>query len=350
MTAHPTIPRDIRDLSYQELQDYLVAKNERTFRATQIFEWIYKKNAKMFDEITSCPAGLRQELKNDFVFRPVAINRKDVSRDGTVKFLFDLPDHQKIETVMIPASSRMTVCVSTQVGCKFACQFCASGLGGFKRNLTCAEIVGQVLAVQSFQKKQNVTHVVFMGVGEPLDNYDNLMKAIRLLNSSYACALGARRMTISTCGLIPQIKRLSKENIQVELSISLHASNDEVRNRLMPINRRYPLGELMKACRLFTQETKRQITFEYLLIRDLTCTKQAVAELCRLLKGIIAKLNLIVCNEVSVFALEPPRKLEILVFQQELRKMGIHATLRQPRGRDIHAACGQLKYFAEKEN
>jgi len=254
-----TQKNDIRNLSYDEVRATLKGLGEKAFRADQIFQWVYKKGVQSFDEMRNLPLDLRSWLKENFVLDQVKIEQENLSEDGTRKVLFDLADHERIETVLIPAKKRATVCVSTQAGCKFGCRFCASGIGGWKRDLSSAEILNQILYMKNTQKGQPLSHIVFMGVGEPLDNYDNLLKAIKIINSSKGINIGARRITISTCGLIPQIKQLAKEGMQLELAISLHGSSDTSRNVLMPVNKKYPLLELIDACREYNRLTK----FEY---------------------------------------------------------------------------------------
>ena len=339
---------DIRDLSHDELVQYLKGVGEKPFRAGQIFEWIYKKGVWSFAAMRSLPASLRQRLAQDFDLKPLAIAQKLVARDGTTKFLFDLPDREKIETVLIPTATRTTVCVTTQAGCKFGCKFCASGLGGWKRNLTTAEILTQILHVKEEAKshKKSLSHIVCMGTGESFDNYANLLKALRIVNDERGINIGARRITVSTVGLVPQIMQFAKEDFQIELAISLHGYNDESRNKLMPVNKKYPFTELMNACRKYIQITRRQITFEYILIKDVTCTDEAAGELAQNLKGMISKLNLIPYNPVREFPHKPPTPEEMVRFQKRLENLGVHATVRTPRGRDIAAACGQLRHSA----
>lgn len=336
---------DIRDLSFDELVRYFEATGEKAFRATQIFEWIYQKNAGCFDDVTNLPKPLREKLKQDFQLKPNAIAGKQVAKDGTTKFLFDLHDHEKIETVLIPTATRTTACVSTQAGCKFGCKFCASGIGGWSRNLTCAEIVTQVLHVREESQKHQrpLSHVVFMGTGEPLDNFTNLMKAIRIINSSKAINIGARHITVSTVGLVPKIRELALQGLQIELAVSLHGYDNESRDTLLPVNRKYPFDELMEACREYFRSTKRQITFEYILIKDVTCTEKAVQSLKKAFRGLVCKMNLIPYNPVSEFDHKAPSREEIFAFRRRLEENGIHATLRTPRGRDVGAACGQLR-------
>lgn len=340
---------DIRGLSYDELVQYLQSIGEPAFRASQIFDWIYKKGAWSFNEMTNVPKGLHEKLKEKFGLSPQIIAEKQVSQDGTTKFLFDLFDHEKVETVLIPTATRTTVCVSTQAGCKFGCRFCASGIGGWVRNLTVAEILAEILYAKEEAKKHKKTlsHIVFMGTGENLDTYENLMKAIRIINSKEGLNIGARRITISTVGIIPKIKQLAKENIQFELAISLHGYDNESRNILMPVNRKYPFAELMEACREYIRVTKRQITFEYILIKDVTCTDKAAECLKKAFKGMICKMNLIPYNPVSEFGHKTPSRQEMLAFKNNLEEIGVHATLRTPRGRDIAAACGQLRHASQ---
>jgi 23S rRNA (adenine2503-C2)-methyltransferase len=342
----PAAPKDIRDLSFEELEEYLTSVGEKPFRATQIFEWIYQKNAWSFDAMANLSKELRERLKQDFVLQPNAIAEKKISEEGTTKFLFDLHDHEKIESVLIPTATRTTACISTQAGCKFGCRFCASGIGGWSRNLTCAEIVTQVLHVKEESQKHSrpLSNIVFMGTGEPLDNFDNLFKAIRTINSPKGIGIGARHITISTVGLVPRIKQIAQQNLQVELAISLHGFDNESRNLLMPVNRKYPFDELIEACREHFKQTKRQITFEYILIKDVTCTDKAVESLKKAFKGIICKMNLIPYNPVSEFDHKTPSREEMVRFRDKLEDAGIHATIRTPRGRDVAAACGQLRH------
>jgi 23S rRNA (adenine2503-C2)-methyltransferase len=339
---------DIRNLSHEELGAFVKDIGEASFRADQIFEWIYKKGAVSFDDMKNLPAALRQKLNERFELFAPAIVHEERSEDGTRKVLFDLKDHERVETVLIPAEKRATICVSTQAGCKFGCKFCASGIGGWSRDLSAAEILSQILYMRNSQKGQPLSHIVFMGVGEPLDNYDNLLKAIRTINAAKGINIGARRITISTCGLVPKIQRLAKEGMQIELAVSLHGSSNEARNVLMPVNRKYPVADLIAACREYNRATKRQITFEYILIKAVTCTPAAAAELGRLLKGLVCKVNLIPYNKVNEFDHETPSREEIFEFRDLLMKHGVHATVRMPRGRDVAAACGQLRHSSKK--
>ncbi len=337
---------DIRNLSFDELRNYCTSIKEKPFRAKQIFEWIYQEGAWSFDEMTNLSQELRDKLKENFNLSRLPIVQKQVSQDGTTKFLFDLEDHEKIETVLIPTATRTTVCVSSQAGCKFGCRFCASGIGGWKRNLTVAEILTEILHVKEEAKQHPnaLSHIVFMGTGENLDSYENVMKAIRIINSKEGLNIGARRITISTVGIVPKIKQLATEKIQFELAISLHGYDNESRNALMPVNKKYPFDELMQACREYIKETKRQITFEYILIKDVTCSDKAAKSLRKAFKGMICKMNLIPYNPVSEFEHKTPSREEMFAFRDRLEEFGIHATIRTPRGRDVGAACGQLRH------
>jgi 23S rRNA (adenine2503-C2)-methyltransferase len=349
--------QDIRDLSLEELAAYLKSVDAQPFRALQIFQWIYQKGAWGFEAMTNIPQELRDRLKKDLNLKPQEIAQKLVSEDGTIKFLFDLPDHEKIESVLIPTKTRTTACISTQAGCKFGCKFCASGIGGWKRNLSCAEIVTQVLHLKEEALKpaspqgghqRPLSNIVFMGTGEPLDNFINLMKAVRIINSNKGINIGARHITISTVGVVPKIKELAQEGLQVELAVSLHGYDNPSRNVLMPVNKKYPFDELIATCREYVRKTHRQITFEYILIKDVTCTENAVANLRKAFKGLICKMNLIPYNPVSEFDFKTPSREEMLKFQNSLEANDIHATLRTPRGKDVNAACGQLRHFQMK--
>ncbi len=335
---------DILDLSYEELTAYLISIGEKKFRTSQIFEWIYQKQVNQFRKMSNLSTLLQKQLEDEFIFSQPTVLQKKESSDGTIKVLFELHDGEKIETVLIPSPKRVTLCVSTQAGCKFGCRFCASGIGGWRRNLSCAEILSQILYMKTVSGERALSNIVFMGVGEPLDNYDNLLKAIRAINLQKGLRIAARRITVSTCGLIPKIKKLATEGIQAELAISLHGSNNISRNVLMPVNKKYPIEDLIVAAREYNKATKRQITFEYIMIKDVTCTEQAAKELGRLLKGLLCKINLIPYNPVSEFDHEPPSRNKMFAFKLLLKQNGIYATIRTPRGGDVSAACGQLRH------
>jgi len=340
--------KNINGLTLKELEGFLTDLQQEGFRARQIFSWIYKKGFQDFESMSDLPLGLRRLLEENFYIFDLKFIKLLKSKDGTEKLLFGLDDGNFTEAVTIPTEKRITGCISTQVGCKFACQFCASGLLGFKRNLTKSEMIEEVLYLKNNNPDRKITHLVFMGIGEPLDNYDNVLGAIRIINSSEGLKIGARRITISTCGLISGIKRLSEEGLQIELSVSLHAPDDKTRFQIMPVNRQYPLKPLLEACRSYIKKTNRQITFEYVLIKGINSDLQNAKKLSIILKSINCKVNLIPANIVKEQNIEPPDKLEILAFRDYLVKSGINVTLRRPRGQDIDAACGQLRLMYEK--
>ena len=336
--------QDIKEFTLEELGDILKGWGKPPFHSRQIFSWIYKKGAQDFEKMSELPLDLRKRLKENFDLISLKLVKILQSRDGTKKFLFALRDKNLIEAVIIPAQKRITGCISSQAGCRFTCHFCASGLLGFKRNLTCAEIIEEVLWLKNNSSDKKLTHIVFMGTGEPLDNYDNVIKAIRIINSPHAFGIGARRITISTCGIIPGIKRLANEDLQIELSISLHAGADKTRSFIMPINKKYPLKDLLQVCKEYIKKTNRQITFEYVLIKGINSDLQNAQKLATILKDLkLARINLIPANPIKELKVEPPKKSEILLFRDCLLKAGIHVTLRKPRGEDIEAACGQLR-------
>lgn len=342
-------PVDIYSLSLSELTLRFAAMGEPAFRAKQLFDWLYLKKVSSHEAMTSFSRPLRDKLASALPFPVMKEYKRSAALDGTTKFLFELADGERVETVFIPTAKRGTLCVSSQAGCKFSCGFCASGLGGFARDLATAEIVGEVVNAMRAVHPRKVTHVVFMGTGEPFDNYDNVMKAVRLINAGDGLNIAARRITISTCGVIPGIERFSTEGIQVELCISLHASNDEQRARIMPVNQKYPLKDLLATCRRYAKVTGRQVTFEYILIKDVTCTPLAARELVALMKGWLSKVNLIPYNPVKEFVHRPPTMAEAREFKGLVERGGVVCTLRSPRGDDVSAACGQLRHSSAAE-
>ena len=346
------------DLTLPELTAWVTAQGAPAYRAGQIFRALYQRGVTSPEGMTDLPKGFREAMAREFSGAPVAIVERQQSADETAKWLSRLADGQLIETVLIPAERRKTVCVSTQVGCAYGCTFCASGQAGFRRNLTPGEIVQQVLLVQRDLAAPppgpevpragdgpavRVTNVVFMGMGEPLANYDYLLKAIRILNHPDGLKIGARKITISTVGLVPMIERLAKEGLQIELSISLHAPNDLLRSKLMPVNTKYPLAQLMTACRAYAEATKRLITFEYILIDHVNDGEAEARELVQLLKGLLCKVNLIPCHPTPGTTWACPTMPRMLAFEHCLRRAGILSLLRRSRGLDIDGACGQLR-------
>ncbi|MDD5108504.1 MAG: 23S rRNA (adenine(2503)-C(2))-methyltransferase RlmN [Candidatus Omnitrophica bacterium] len=342
--------QDIKELALTELQDKLLSWGLPKYHAKQILSWIYQKGAFDFNSMSNLPQALRKKLAGEFYILGLALADLQISSDGTSKFLFELTDKNLVEAVNIPAARRATGCISSQVGCKFSCQFCASGAKGFKRNLTVGEILDEVLYLKNNTQGVELTHIVFMGTGEPLDNYENVLQAIRIINSPDAFNIGARRITISTSGIIPAIEKLALEGLQVELSISLHASSDKMRSQIMPVNKKYPLEDLIKCCHEYIAKTNRQITFEYILIKGLNCGLKDAQDLACLLKDLrLAKVNLIPANPVPELKIMPPSKPEIEAFKEYLFKSAINVTLRQARGQDIDAACGQLRLRHEQK-
>lgn len=342
--------KNIKEFTLQELKGLLKDWGEPAFHATQVFSWLYKKGESDFSKMSDLPEELRKILNKNLKLRSIVLKEKVKSIDGTEKFLFKLNDANYIEAVSIPMEKRVTGCVSTQAGCKFSCRFCASGSRGFKRDLTVSEIIDQALYLKNNSQSRKLTHLVFMGTGEPLDNYDNVLKAVRIINSPEGLNIGSRRITISTCGIIPGIKRLAEEGLQIELSISLHAADDKTRSILMPLNKKYPLKDLIQACREYIKKTNRQLTFEYILIKGVNSDLQNAKNLIKILKDLrLSKVNLIAANPVKELKIGPPNKSEILMFRDYLLKSGLNVTLRKGRGEDIEAACGQLRLRYEKK-
>ncbi|PIP19712.1 MAG: 23S rRNA (adenine(2503)-C(2))-methyltransferase RlmN [Candidatus Omnitrophica bacterium CG08_land_8_20_14_0_20_41_16] len=342
--------QDIKEFNLKELESEFLSLGIKAYHARQIFTWIYKKGVFDFSRMSDLSSKLKKLLDDKFKILDLKLIQSRKSKDGTKKFLFELADKNLIEAVIIPAQGRVTGCVSTQGGCKFSCKFCASGLLGFKRNLTCSEILGEILYLKSDIYGRNLTHIVFMGIGEPLDNYDNVLEAIRIINSKDGFNIGARRITISTCGITPAIKRLAEENLQIELSVSLHAANDKLRSNLMPVNKKYPLKELIKACKEYSLKTNRQVTFEHILIKGVNSSLKNAQDLVKLLEGFkLSKINIIPANYIKELHIEPADKTAMILFKDYLVKYGVHVTLRKERGEDIGAACGQLRLQHEKE-
>ena len=331
----------IGDLSLDELTAELEAMGERPFRAAQIFAWIYQKGAADFAACTTLSKDLREKLDERFTMERMAPADRKESGDGAVKFLFKLADDQGIETVLIPSGKRKTVCLSTQVGCKFGCAFCASGLHGFKRNLAPSEIVGQVLYLEKTLGLE-LTNYVFMGMGEPLDNFDNLAKAIRIMNDPRGLGIAARRMTISTAGFIPGIEKLKTLDLQVNLSISLHAVTDRLRSRLMPINTKYSLEKLVEACDEYIRTGGRMVTLEYIVIRNVNDSFDDADGLGGIARRLKAKVNLIAFSPLAGSGFETPSDGDVVRFKGWLEERKVNVTIRRSKGQDILAACGQL--------
>jgi 23S rRNA (adenine2503-C2)-methyltransferase len=347
---------DLKSLFLSELQEQLRNLEEPSYRAGQITDWLYKKRVDTFDKMTNLPQPLRKRLSEAFSLGKIDVIRVLGARDTTRKFLFRLADGNLIESVLIPASlalyggrsDRRTICVSTQVGCAYGCKFCASGLEGFSRNLSANEIVDQLIAVER-ATGEKIDNIVFMGMGEPLANLENVLRAIRIINAEWGLGIGARHITISTSGLAPQIRKLGEEHLQIRLAVSLHGATDEVRNRIMPINRRYNIETLLSACDYYKAHKKQRLTFEYILIADVNDSDDQARLLSRHARRLSAKVNLIPYNSVPGLPWRRPSEKRQEKFLSILRAEGIPVTLRREKGHDIDAACGQLRLQTERE-
>ena len=337
--------KSIYDLSLSDLQDYLTGNGIKPFHAKQIFKWLYHKRITSFDEMTDISKKVIEQMKEDFSIEPLKIVTKQTSKDGTKKFLFEMEDGALVESVLMVFDYGFSACLSSQVGCNMGCQFCASGLLKKQRDLSAGEIVLQALMIQRELDKdgERLGNIVVMGTGEPFDNYDNVMKAMSIINDPNGLEIGARHISISTCGLVPGIKRFGKENLQYNLAISLHAPNDELRSSLMPVNKAYPLHELMDALKEYARTNNRRLTFEYLLLKGINDSPAHADQIRDLLKGMNAYINLIPYNRVKEKDFETSDDENALRFYDLLKKNNVAVTLRQKKGDDIDAACGQLR-------
>lgn len=333
--------KDIKNFTLEDLKKEFKDIGEPPYRAKQLFSWLYKKGKCDFGDMSDMPEALREKLDKRYYIGTFTLAERLRSSDGTEKFLFRLHDSNFIETVLIYAKERKTVCLSTQVGCKYGCTFCASGLKGFIRDLEVSEIVSQVLFLEH-NLKQKLTNIVFMGMGEPLDNYEAVSKAITIMTSSDGMNIGAGRITISTCGIVPGIKGLKALKAGVNLSVSLHAADDKLRSILMPVNKKYSIDELLKACLDFVKAKKGVITFEYVLIKGKNDSPQDADKLAAIARKLSAKVNLLIYSPVQQFTFNPPGEKETKAFMKRLTDKNIKVTLRQSKGKDIAAACGQL--------
>jgi 23S rRNA (adenine2503-C2)-methyltransferase len=336
----------LTDLAYDELQSWVAQQGEPAFRARQIFEWVYRSLAPDFAAMTNLSLALRQKLADLAIVQSLTAVDSATSAEGlTTKALLKLRDGETIESVLMRYEGRQSVCISSQVGCALGCPFCATGQSGFQRNLSPGEIVEQVLYFARQLQTQDlpVTNVVLMGMGEPLANYDATWKAIRILNDARGFKLGARRFTISTAGMVPGIQRMAQEKLEVGLAVSLHAANDALRNRLVPLNKRYPLTEIIAACREYVEQTGRRVSFEYALIQGVNDDPQRARELVQLVRGLLCHVNLIPLNPTADCDYRPASRDRIMAFRRELNEAGIPNTVRLGRGMDIQAGCGQLR-------
>ncbi|MEK4178853.1 23S rRNA (adenine(2503)-C(2))-methyltransferase RlmN [Aeribacillus sp. FSL K6-1121] len=335
----------IYSLKYSDLKEWLEQQGEKSFRAAQIFEWLYKKHVASFDKMTNLPKSLKEALAEHFDLTTLKTIVKQTSKDGTMKFLFELHDGYSIETVLMRHNYGNSVCVTTQVGCRIGCTFCASTLGGLKRNLSAGEIVAQVIKVQQILDEigERVSHVVIMGIGEPFDNYEEMMSFLKIINDEKGLNIGARHITVSTSGIIPKIYQFADENLQINLAISLHAPNTELRTKLMPINKAFKLPDLMKAVKYYIDKTGRRISFEYGLFGGVNDQVEHALELAELIKDLKCHVNLIPVNYVPERNYVRTSKNQIFRFERTLKEQGINVTIRREHGHDIDAACGQLR-------
>ncbi len=340
---------NLKSMTLPELSAYLKEMGQPAFRAKQVYTWLHK-GIRSYEEMTNIPQSLRQQLAEAApICPPEVVRRQESAKDGTIKYLWKLSDGNCVETVLMRYHYGNTVCISTEVGCRMGCAFCASTLGGLVRKLEPFEMLDQVLFTQ-VDSGLPVSHIVLMGIGEPLDNFDNVLRFLELVNSPEGMNISMRHISLSTCGLVPKIDELAAKKLQLTLSVSLHAPNDEIRNRIMPVNKAYPVDELLDACRRYYAQTSRRISFEYAMIRDVNDTPVAAKELLRRMKGLPAHFNLIPLNHVEESPLKPSTKEAVARFQKILEDGGIPATVRRTLGGDIDASCGQLrrKYTKEK--
>lgn len=340
--------QDIKSLSLNELEQALADLGEPKYRAKQIFQWLHKKYVNSFDEMLNLSKDLRQKLKENYYISCSAIEKKLIScYDSTVKYLFSLNDGEYVEAVLMSYHHGYSACISTQAGCKMGCTFCATGQGGFRRNLTAGEMLSQL---QTMEKDRGVriSNVVLMGMGEPLDNFDNVVRFLRLVSSADGMNIGMRHLALSSCGLADKIRQLAELKLQITLSISLHAPNDEIRNRTMPVNKRFPIDELLSACREYIEKTGRRITFEYAMIDGVNDSIDCARQLASRLRGMLCHINLIPVNEVDKTGYKKSGKKSLNAFCAYLNNHGITATIRRTLGSDINASCGQLRGKAKE--
>ncbi len=334
--------KNIKDYTLDELKEELKEIGEKPFRAEQIYKWLYEARVSHFDEMTNLSLELREKLKQEYVIKEFNILKEQVATDGTIKYLFDVLDGNAIETVLMKYHHGYSICVSSQIGCKMGCKFCASTGIPFVRNLTSGEIIEQIMAAER-DENIKISNIVFMGIGEPLNNYDNVVKAIRIINHPKGLNIGARHISISTSGLVPRIYKLAEENIQCTLSISLHATTNEKRSEMMPINNAFPIEELLQACKSYIEKTHRRISFEYALAKENNDNLEDAKRLVKMLKGMLCHVNLIPINKIENGTYTKSSNENIMKFRDYLNDHGIVATIRRELGSDIDAACGQLR-------
>lgn len=340
--------KNIKDYNLEELKEELKSIGEKSFRAEQIFKWLYQDKVKSFDDMTNLSLELREKLKENYTICNFKILKKQESSDGTKKYLFDVLDGNAIETVLMSYHHGYSICVSSQIGCKMGCKFCASTGIKFVRSLTSGEIVEQILAVEQ-DENIRISNIVFMGIGEPLDNFDNVINAVKIINNPKGLNIGARHISISTSGLVPMIYKLAEQNTQCTLSISLHATTNEKRSSMMPVNNAYNIEELIQACKDYIKVTNRRISFEYALAKDNNDNLEDAKRLVKLLKGMLCHVNLIPINKIENGEYTKSSNENIIKFRDYLNDHGIVATIRRELGSDIDAACGQLRRKNLKE-
>lgn len=339
---------NIKSMTLQELSQLLKELGQPAFRAKQVYTWLHK-GVRDYDEMSNLPKSLREVLARDYpIVTPKVVRKQESQKDGTIKYLWELSDGNCVETVLMRYHYGNTVCISTEVGCRMGCAFCASTIGGLVRKLEPHEMVDQVLFTQ-VDSGLPISHIVLMGIGEPLDNYENVMRFLQLINSEDGMNISMRHISLSTCGLVPGIDRLAEEKLQLTLSVSLHAPSDEIRNTIMPVNKAYPTEELLAACRRYYEKTNRRISFEYAMIGGVNDTPEAAKLLIKRLKGLPAHMNLIPLNHVEESPLKPSTRQAVQRFQAILEEGGIPATVRRTLGGDIDASCGQLRKNYIKE-
>lgn len=345
--------KDIRSYTYSELQEEMQEFGEKAFRARQIYEWLHVKLADSFEEMTNLSKSLRQRLDEAYEIRKVSMVERQISAmDPTEKFLFELEDGNVVESVLMKYNYGNSVCISSQVGCRMGCRFCASTIGGLVRNLTISEMLGQVYAIQKISGER-VSNIVIMGTGEPLDNYDNFLRFIRMVSDEHGLHISQRNITASTCGIVPNMKQLAEERLQITLALSLHGSSQEKRKRLMPVANRFDLKEVLDACDYYFKKTGRRVTFEYSLVQGVNDTPEDVEELTEMLKNRNCHMNLIPVNPIKERDFQKPSRKNALEFKNKLEHNGINVTIRRERGSDIDGACGQLRrrhITSKKEN
>ena len=347
--------KSLYDFTYEQLEDLMLSINEKKFKADQLYRWLYQSKVNCFDDMTNIKKDLIEFLNNNYSIKLLKIRETQIASDGTIKFLFELKDKNLVETVLMRFEYGNSICVTTQLGCNMGCRFCASGLLKRVRNLTSGEIVGQLITSLNYLNthegpNQRIDNIVVMGIGEPFDNYDNVLDFCKIVNHPKGLAIGARHITISTCGVVPKIKQFADEQKQFNLAISLHAPNDKLRSELMPINNAYNLKQLLESLKYYSNKSNRKITFEYIMIKDKNDTKECAIELSKLVKGLNSYINLINYNSVDENGYQGSSHKTMLQFYDVLMKNNVKATIRNKVGDDIDAACGQLRAKHEVKN